>query len=267
MDFLVVYYSNTGKTKKAGLEIASRLKCDSEEIRSKKSVKGLFGSFAAGISASQKKPFPIYNVEKDPANYNTIIIGTPVWAGHLSGPVREYLLQNSGAYNKIAFFCVSGKGTSQNAFFEMEALCERKPVATLELSAAEVSSNDYVLKLERFIGVLKKRPVHFTPIKTENNNFTRENLRKPDSVKGKDDVQMKEITKKYNKNRLLLKPVKKGLAEKLKGQEPEKPETKKTVVDVEKARLEYEKKLLKFEELMKENSAIAEKKPEKKNDS
>jgi len=135
---LVVYYSRTGTTKLAADKIASLLGSETEEIVDTKNRTGSLSFFRCGMDATLKRLTVIREPKNDPQNYGLIIIGTPVWSHNMTPAVRTYVKQKSAAFKKVAFFCTSGNGSNERAFIEMEGLCGKKPVATLELSEEDV---------------------------------------------------------------------------------------------------------------------------------
>ena len=158
MRSLVLYYSRTGTTKKIGEAIASLLKCDCEEIIDTKDRKGFFGYLSAGWDSYRKKLTKLNEIKKDPAQYDIVIVGTPVWAFTLSIPIRTYLSQNKEHLNnvkKIAFFCTMGGSGNKQAFKEMESISGKKPVALLALRTVEVQKNQYIGEVNNFISKLK----------------------------------------------------------------------------------------------------------------
>ncbi|MFH1248895.1 MAG: NAD(P)H-dependent oxidoreductase [archaeon] len=86
MKTLVVYYSRTGTTKKVASEIASILKCGIEEIIDLKNRSGPIGWINAGRDGMKKILSDISRIKKNPADYDLVIIGTPIWGGNVSPP-------------------------------------------------------------------------------------------------------------------------------------------------------------------------------------
>jgi len=152
---LVAYYSRTGTTKKIAEDVSQLLKCDMESIVDKKNRAGIIGYLCAGRDASTKKLTEIEQAKFDPASYDLVIVGTPVWASTLSAPVRTYLTQHRERFNKMAFFCTcdGGKGT---AFEEMEMASGKKPLAVLELTKREISNGQCLQKTKDFAGSLSR---------------------------------------------------------------------------------------------------------------
>lgn len=154
MNALVVYHSRTGTTRKVADKLASLLKCDSEEIHDPKNRKGVLGFLSAGADATSKKLIKLETVKNDPASYDIIIIGTPMWNRTLSTPIRAYLTQYKDRFKKVAFFCTH-QYTNDDPFEEMESICGKKPVATLRLHRKrEVGADQYLNKVEEFIDKL-----------------------------------------------------------------------------------------------------------------
>jgi len=152
---LVAYYSRTGTTRKIAEEISRLLRCDVEPIVDKKNRAGIIGYLSAGRDASTKKLTEIEQAKFDPASYDLVIVGTPVWASTLSAPVRTYLTQHRERFNKMAFFCTCGGGKG-TAFEEMETVVGKKPLAVLELAKREISNGQCLQKTKDFAGSLSQ---------------------------------------------------------------------------------------------------------------
>ncbi len=148
MRCLVAFYSRTGTTKKVAEEISKILKCDSEEILDTKDRSGGIGYFKSGKDSTMKKLTELRKIRKNPASYDTVIIGTPIWAWNVSTPIRTYISQNK--FKNVAFFCTMGGSGSKIAFREMAKLCGKKPIAALELKTSEVADNKHLQKVREF---------------------------------------------------------------------------------------------------------------------
>ena len=150
MKALIVFYSRTGMTRKAADTLSKILKADVEEIFDKQNRKGLFGYLRSGREAALRIPAWIDKPKTDASLYDTIIIGTPVWAGNMSSPIRAYIEENLAKFRKVAFFCTMGGSRSDNCFYSMQELCGKKPVAFVALKKREVKKDYYQHKLEGF---------------------------------------------------------------------------------------------------------------------
>src|SRR5659263_252116 len=155
MNPLVVFYSRTGATKRVGETLAEMLDCDSEELLDTKKRSGPPGFLLAGKDAMAKKLTKLKDIKRDPALYDLVILGTPIWAGTLSSAARTYVANNKSKLKRVAFFCTHGGGESQQLFAEMEALCERRPVSILALQEKEVKTGTYQGKIRQFVDGLQ----------------------------------------------------------------------------------------------------------------
>jgi flavodoxin len=155
MNALVVFYSRTGVTKQVAEALAQSLNCDSEELIDTKKRSGPLGFILAGKDAKAKKLTKLTDIKRDPALYDLVILGTPIWAGTLSSATRTYIVNNQLNFKRVAFFCTNGGGESQQIFADMEALCERRPVSILALQDKEVKAGTFEGKLREFVDGLQ----------------------------------------------------------------------------------------------------------------
>ncbi len=155
MKRLVTYYSRTGTTKRIGEEIATSLGADLDEILDQKSRKGIIGWLRAGRDSQTYKMTEI-KVQKNPNDYDMIIIGTPIWANNLTPPVRTYLTQYSFKGKKVAFFTTQGGDEPIDALAEMkERVAESEIIATLSIKQNFVKTNNYEARLSSFLEHLR----------------------------------------------------------------------------------------------------------------
>lgn len=147
---LVIDYSRSGNTQKVAQAIAAACHADLEQIRDVKPRRGLWGWIRSGREAMREVPAEIRAPKRDPATYDLVVLGSPVWAGHVSSPMRAYLRQRSGQLTQIALFVTEGGSGGPKALAEMTALARQQPVATLELRAKELG-DDLGSKLGAFV--------------------------------------------------------------------------------------------------------------------
>lgn len=155
MKTLVVVYSRTGITLSLAKKIARELQADLEIIRDNVNRKGVLGFLRSGYEAVRKKIPSIAEPKHDPADYDLVIIGTPIWAGRMSSPVRAYLLRFRERFKQVAFFATSGRGGYKRAFIEMAEVAGMKPLATVDFSSRQVREGKDVEALEAFLRAIK----------------------------------------------------------------------------------------------------------------
>ncbi len=154
MRILVTYYSRTGFTGKLANAIADTLGAEVEEIADRKDRSGALGYMRGGKDAMMKAATEIAGADRDPAAYDLVVIGTPVWAWNVSPAIRTYIAGKKARFKAVAFFCTYG-GSPGKTLDEMEALAGIKPVATLGLTAAEVSGGKYGERLREYVRAVK----------------------------------------------------------------------------------------------------------------
>jgi len=153
---LVVYYSRTGNTKNIGEEIAAALKADVEELKDGKSRRGPIGFLMAGREAMKKVPVELEPLKHDPAAYDVVVVGTPVWASTVCSPVRTFLERNRAALKKVAWFCTSGgedPAGAEKAFAAMTEASGLTPATTMGLGRVSIK-RDHSQQLAAFAAAL-----------------------------------------------------------------------------------------------------------------
>lgn len=156
MRTLIVCYSRTGTTKKLADTISAALHADVEVIVDTKKRSGLIGWIMAGKDGSSEALTIIEKTKHDPGEYDIVLIGTPIWAGKMSAPIRTYLMQKSEYIKKIAFFITTASGEVDQCFLGMEQVCGKRPVAKLYLTTKQVRAGDISDEVETFVGELSE---------------------------------------------------------------------------------------------------------------
>jgi flavodoxin len=118
---LVVYYTRTGNARFAAETIAAEIGSDVEEIMDMKKRSGAMGYLSGGSDARRGKETEIAPTKKSPADYDLIIVGTPVWASRPTPAVTTYLKKNNFSSKKVALFFTQG-GKKPSAIDQTKAL-------------------------------------------------------------------------------------------------------------------------------------------------
>jgi flavodoxin len=155
MKALIVYFSRTGRTQKVAEAIASLTGSDLEEIREKRGRGGPLGWLRSGMESTRGMLPHIEPLGNDPASYDLVVIGTPIWASNASSPVRAFMKQYGDRIRKAAFFCTGDGSESDKAFKGQEELLGRKPQATLALLGEEREGDPAEAKIKEFVDSLK----------------------------------------------------------------------------------------------------------------
>jgi len=156
MKVLVVYYSRSGKTREVAELIHSKLNSDLEELTDNKNRGGILGFFVSGNEAYLKKKISIETLKHDPENYKLIIIGTPVWAGNISSPIRSFLADYQNKIQKIAFFCTSMGSDPKPVYREVEKIIGRESIANLNVTSRDLRNKFFIEMVDEFVNTIKK---------------------------------------------------------------------------------------------------------------
>jgi flavodoxin len=151
---LVVCYSHTGVTARVAAALANRLGADLETIEEVRPRQGASGYLRSVWEALRQRPAHIVPPRHDPARYPFIVLGTPVWAGHMSAPMRSYIMQQRDHFKRLALFCTMGGSGGRQVLSAMAELSRRAPVATLCLRQQEVLADRYQPQLTSFASEL-----------------------------------------------------------------------------------------------------------------
>jgi flavodoxin len=152
---LVVYYSRTGTTGKVARAIRDELGCDIERIAERGSRRGILGYFRSVFDTVFGRPAVLRALEKDPNDYELVVVGTPVWNASVSTPVRTFLAENRHRIRRVAFFCTYGGTGSARAVRQAEAIAGEPPVVTLALRADDVGRGVVTAKVRTFSSALR----------------------------------------------------------------------------------------------------------------
>lgn len=162
---LVAFYSSAGTTRKAGQAIAAALEADVEDIQEVHprhlDLKGpgglgkIMGILLAGAEAGLGRSTPILPSQHNPADYDLVVIGTPIWNARLAGPVRAYIQRHRDQFKAVAFFRTGvDPKPSLRCFQQMEQACGQPPRATANLEADRINAGDQA-QVREFVSKLR----------------------------------------------------------------------------------------------------------------
>ena len=95
-------------TRKVSEIIAEQKGADLLEVKDQKSRSGAMGFFMGGFDAIRGKSTSISYDTVDMADYDTVYIGTPVWASKPTPAILEFIRQNDFSNNDVVTFATLG---------------------------------------------------------------------------------------------------------------------------------------------------------------
>lgn len=122
MSTLVVFFSFEGNTKIIADTIAKTLNADIMELKTSKKypTEGLGKFFWGGKSVLFGEEPELINDSIDLNRYETIFIGTPVWAGSYAPPLKSFISQYKIHGKQIALFASHGGGGAKKCFAKLK---------------------------------------------------------------------------------------------------------------------------------------------------
>ena len=90
---LIVYYSRSGNSQIVADALKEQLSCNVECIHSTKDREGFLGVLTCVLDQLLNRDDILQPLEKNPNNYNPVILISPVWMGKLASPARTFMKQ------------------------------------------------------------------------------------------------------------------------------------------------------------------------------
>lgn len=153
MNALIVYYSRTNVTKGIANLIQKELNCDIEEITDDGKYEGKLGFLKGGMNATMGRPSDINPISKNPADYDLVIIGTPVWSSNMAPPIFTYLIQNRDKIKSMASFCTCMGGGYDKALERIAEVSGKEQISTMFLTSKDIENPSE--KINNFINEIK----------------------------------------------------------------------------------------------------------------
>jgi len=150
---LVVYFSRSGTTRKVAEELARALGADLERINDHEDRSGFGGYMRSGRQALKDVLVQIDEPGRDPADYDLVIVGTPVWAYKMCSPVRTYLTNYASRIKDAAFFCTADR-REEKTLEDMAGLAGKPAKASMVVYRKAVLRNEHLGKVQEFISKL-----------------------------------------------------------------------------------------------------------------
>ncbi|WNL44056.1 flavodoxin [Dyella sp. BiH032] len=155
---LIAYYSRSGTTRQVARQLADKLGADLYAIQDARPRRGLFGYLQSALEAMRGSLPDIKPCTTPLSQYDMVVLGTPVWMGHLASPMRRFLHDKARYIRQAAFFCTMGGEGADTVFGEMEKLLCQDARATLALRQDEVMRNACQAQIAGFAADIAHAP-------------------------------------------------------------------------------------------------------------
>jgi len=161
MKKLIVYYSLEGNTELIAGKIQKYLEADVIRLIPKKEYpKGDFKKYFWGgksVTFGEKPKLVDDSFVAD--DYDIIIIGTPIWAGTFSPPIKTFLADNKISGKDIYLFTCSLGGTSEKCFQKIKGILkDNQIVDSIDFIEPSKNKNDNIdEKIKEFCDKIKSK--------------------------------------------------------------------------------------------------------------
>lgn len=155
MKKLIIFYSYTGNTRKVAKYMAEKIGADIEEIKTDISYSSDYDKVVEDAKAEirEKRTPKIKDIAVNLDNYDTIILGTPVWWYSMAPAMRSFLSQHNLKGKKIYMFATNG-GWLGHTFEDMKELLKGSDLqSTLNIPFDEDRQRISNKKINEWLGV------------------------------------------------------------------------------------------------------------------
>ena len=149
MKILVACYSRTGRTRKAGQALAVALDRLDEvqaahfvEIVDTRNRAGAWGFVRSAKDAMLGKDAQIEPICLDVADFDAVVVGTPVWAATYAPAAGAFVRQCAQQIRRVAFLATQRSSGDKKTYRDLTRLAESDPLATCTLIDGKIASDD-----------------------------------------------------------------------------------------------------------------------------
>ncbi|MCD8312932.1 MAG: hypothetical protein LUC24_02070, partial [Bacteroidales bacterium] len=128
--YLVLYYSQTGETEAVAQEIAGQLGVEAVSFDVENPYTGTFEETIERCITEKKDSVSntLVPLTVDPADYDVIFLGYPIWFGTYAAPVEALLAEYDFAGKTVVPFCTFGSGGLESSVADLRAACPEAEV-------------------------------------------------------------------------------------------------------------------------------------------
>lgn len=143
-NILCLYFSRTGATEQLMEDIAREV--DGELVKLEDGVdrSGLIGWLRSGFQAVARTVPPVKKPETKLllSQYDLVVVGTPVWAGRCSAPVRSFLKEYGEQLKKVAYVLTRSSDVRyEEVYDQMDTYLRRPHVRAVTIRPGTVGAS------------------------------------------------------------------------------------------------------------------------------
>lgn len=141
---LIVYFSWSGNTRAVANTIQELTDCDIVEIEVAEPYSSVYNEVTARARQeldNDIRPALVTQVENID-EYDTLIVGTPIWSSRLAPPVKSFLAMYDLTGKKIAPFCTHGGSGTAQSVNNIRSVCpDSEILQSLAISSSQAKNS------------------------------------------------------------------------------------------------------------------------------
>lgn len=137
---LLVYYSRSGYTRRVAQALAHAGAADIEELQPLRGYAGHWGYVRAAFDALLHRKPALAPLRHRPEEYETVLVGVPVWVGRPAAPVRSFVAEYGPHCRRLAAFCTMGGSGGPAVLDALSDLAGKPLLARLVLNDREIDA-------------------------------------------------------------------------------------------------------------------------------
>ncbi len=156
MKTLVICYSLTGHTRQVARKIAQTTDAAFGEIRDVRKRHGGLGFMRSGFESLTGRTPAIYEPANNIAQYDLVILATPLWAGRIAAPMKSYLTAKHGDVSRYGLVITHDGSPVDRAVRQVAGLTGQPAVAVLDVVTRTLRNGSYKAAVAAFCASLEK---------------------------------------------------------------------------------------------------------------
>ncbi|MFW5682879.1 MAG: flavodoxin family protein [Phycisphaeraceae bacterium] len=153
---LVAFYSHTKHTRQQGEALAQRLDAEREPIVPRRPFRWPADLWRAGRMAFTGETQPLEPPRHDPDEFDVVVVGTPVWAWHVTPPVLSWLQQHRDRLPAVACFATYGGVGAAKVVDDIAAASGQQPFAKVLISHRDEAKGQDRVKIDAFVAEIER---------------------------------------------------------------------------------------------------------------
>ncbi len=147
---LVVFYSYSGTCRQVAELLCTQHGWTRGEIVETRARAGASGTLRSIVDTVLRRCPPISYDGPDPADYDAVVLVSPIRACGLAGPMRSFIAEQGAALKRYAVVSVLGSSGASSAVSEIDRTLRRTPLIATAFTGREVADGRCATRLQAF---------------------------------------------------------------------------------------------------------------------